>query len=61
MKLQMIIDYSPDECCSGELVRRCSPGDVVTVTGVYLAVCPLTRDAIGEDVCRLLTLLDFLL
>lgn len=28
-----------DECCSGELVRRCSPGDVVTVTGVYLAVC----------------------
>jgi DNA replication licensing factor MCM7 len=24
--------------CSGELVRSCSPGDVVTVTGVYLAV-----------------------
>lgn len=23
---------------SGELVRSCSPGDVVTVSGVYLAV-----------------------
>lgn len=24
--------------CSGELVRECAPGDVVTITGVYLAV-----------------------